>query len=77
MRPIKIERIADIADTYVARDASGGIVWSVELQLDTSGTPFREEVVWGEMDPPGSLVDVELDAATGRVVAGPMATTST
>lgn len=43
MKPIKIERIAD---TYVAHDASGETVWSVELRLDTSGTPFREEVVW-------------------------------
>lgn len=43
MKPTKIERIAD---TYVARDAGDETLWSVELRLDTGGTPFREEVVW-------------------------------
>ena len=38
-----IERDADI---YIARDDRGAILWSIEISLDMSGTPFREEVVW-------------------------------
>jgi hypothetical protein len=42
---VRILSIERTGETYVARDADG-IAWSVELRLDMSGTPFREEVVW-------------------------------
>lgn len=42
-RPVSIERRGDI---YVARDANGETVWSVELPLDMTGTVFREEFLW-------------------------------
>lgn len=67
MRIIGIERTGD---TYVARDADG-IAWTVESHLDTSGTPFRDEIVW----PAASVVAIGggnavhfLSAETGAVV---------
>lgn len=47
---LQIERNGDM---YVARD-DAGVVWTVELQLDMSGSPFREEVLW----PAASVVAV-------------------
>jgi hypothetical protein len=43
MRIVRIERQDDV---YVARDANDDIVWWVELRLDMSSTPFREEAIW-------------------------------
>ena len=43
MRLVNIERRGDL---YVARDANGESIWSVELPLDMTGPPFREEILW-------------------------------
>jgi hypothetical protein len=40
---VKIERHGDL---YVARDGNGESIWSIELPLDMTGTPFREEFLW-------------------------------
>ncbi|MDB4952943.1 MAG: hypothetical protein JWO36_512 [Myxococcales bacterium] len=42
MRELSVQRTGD---TYVLRDGDT-VVWTIELPLDMSGTPFREEVVW-------------------------------
>lgn len=42
MRLVSIERSGD---TYVTRHETG-IAWTIDLRLDTSRTPFREEVIW-------------------------------
>jgi len=64
-------RIERRDDTYVARDDTGEILWSIELALDLRGTPFREEAVW----PAASVVVIAggpcvhfLAAASGAVV---------
>lgn len=57
MRIVSIEQRGDI---YVARDGDGEPVWTVELRLDLSATPFREEVLW----PAASIVAI----AGGSVV---------
>lgn len=33
-------------DRYHARDAHGVLVWTVELELDLGGSPFRDQIVW-------------------------------
>lgn len=65
---MKVERTGD---TYVARDDTGAIVWRIELALDMSGTPFREELVW----PAASVVAIAggpsvhfVAAASGAIV---------
>ena len=69
-RGVRIIGIERTGDTYVARDAEK-IAWTVELRLDMSGTPFREEIVW----PAASVVAIGggnavhfLSAETGAVV---------
>lgn len=68
MQVLGVERTGD---RYTARGA-GGVLWSVELHLDTRATPFRAEVVW----PAAAVVAVGgggevhfLAADSGAVVA--------
>ena len=63
-------RIERTGDSYVARDASGPL-WTIELRLDMSGTPFREEAVWtaaGVVAIGGGPVVHFVAAASGAIV---------
>jgi hypothetical protein len=42
---VRIVSIERNGDTYVARNEAG-VAWSIDLRLDMSGTPFRDEVLW-------------------------------
>lgn len=66
-RLASIERDGDL---YVARNESG-VAWTVEVRLNMSGTPFRDEVLW----PAASVVVVAggpavhfLSVETGSIV---------
>ena len=57
-------------DTYVARNEAG-VLWRVELRLDMTATPFREEIVWtaASVIAVGGGRDVHfLAAESGKVV---------
>lgn len=43
MRVAGIERRGE---RYLARDARGATLWTVELPLDMNGSPFREAALW-------------------------------